>query len=103
MFHTVDASRQPCKHCVMPETDIAAVGIIRPGLLDRLQIHSGIKHDDAFAASIGVSRATLARLKEGDQPSLATAIRIARTFGLGLGEVVEMVAPDPEHAEAVAS
>lgn len=84
----------------MPENKIAAVGIIRPGLLDRLQTHSGIKQDDAFAASIGVSRATLARLKDGEMPSLATAIQIARTFGLGLGEVVEMVeAP----AEAVAS
>lgn len=83
----------------MPENEIAAVGIIRPGLLERLQTHSGIKHDDAFAASIGVSRATLARLKDGEMPSLATAIRIARTFGLGLGEVVAMV----EETAAVAS
>lgn len=61
---------------------------IRPGLLDRLKDNAGIRSDEAFARLIGISRATLVRLKEGDEPSLRTVIGIAHAFGLAMGEVV---------------
>jgi DNA-binding phage protein len=77
---------------------------IRPELLDRLKQISGIRSDDAFARTIGVSRPTLARLKAGEEPSLRTVIGIMQAFGLGFGEVtvpVEVIAD--EVPEAVAS
>ena len=77
---------------------------IRPGLLDRLKTNSGIKSDDAFARMIGISRATLQRLKSGEEPTLRTVVGIAQAFGLALGEVVEIVETQTvEDALAVAS
>ncbi len=67
------------------------VAMIRPGLLERLRAQSGVRSDEAFARLIGVSRPTLQRLKAGDEPTLRSVIGIATTFGLGLGEVVEVV------------
>lgn len=61
---------------------------IRPGLLDRLKDTAGIRSDDAFARLIGISRATLADLKKGNEPSLRSVIGIAQAFGLAMGEVV---------------
>lgn len=69
------------------------VARIRPGLLDRLKAQAGIKSDDAFARLVDTSRATLVNLKNGDQPSLKTTVRIAQAFGLGIGEVIEMIPP----------
>ena len=75
------------------EAESQPVAVIREGLLDRLKMQSGIKSDDAFARLIGVSRATLARYKAGDEVSMRAAVGIAQAFGLGLGEVVEMRQP----------
>jgi transcriptional regulator with XRE-family HTH domain len=70
------------------------VAVIRDGLLDRLRAQSGVKSDEAFARLIGVSRPTLQRLRNGEEPTLRSAVGIAQAFGLGLGEVVEMRAVD---------
>lgn len=72
---------------------------VRAGLLDRLKLQAGIKSDDAFARAIGISRTTLVRLRAGDEPSIRAVVGIAQAFGLGLGEVVEVVEAD----EAVAA
>jgi len=82
----------------MTKTDGSAVKV-RPGLLDRLKDNSGIRSDEAFARVIGVSRATLARLRTGEEPSLRAAVGIAQAFDLALGEVLVVGAP----AEAVAA
>lgn len=71
---------------------------IRPGLLDRLKLNSGIKNDDAFARMIGVSRATLGRLKAGEEPTLRTVVSIAQAFDLALGEVVVIERQGAEEA-----
>lgn len=87
----------------MTQANESAVGQsarIRPGLLDRLKLNSGIKSDEAFARMIGVSRATLGRLKAGEEPNLRSVIGIAQAFGLALGEVVEICAEDAELAVA---
>lgn len=79
---------------------------IRPDLLDRLKSNAGIRSDDAFARTIGITRATLARIKAGDEPSLRTVLGIMQAFGLAFGEVTEPVAAAPEDhrtAEPVAS
>ncbi|MBW9093150.1 helix-turn-helix domain-containing protein [Microbacterium jejuense] len=75
---------------------------IRPNLLERLKDNAGIRTDDAFARTIGISRATLDRLRMGGEPNLRTVIQIAQTFGLGLGEVVVSENAASEHV-AVAS
>lgn len=66
------------------------IAVFRDGLLDRLRIQAGIKSDDAFARLIGVSRATLARYRAGEEVSMRAAVGVAVAFGLGIGEVVEM-------------
>lgn len=68
-----------------------SVAVIRSGLLDRLKAHAGIKSDDAFARLIGVSRASLARYKVGEEVSMRAVVSISQAFGLGLGEVAEIV------------
>ncbi|MGC0364769.1 putative transcriptional regulator [Rhodococcus sp. 27YEA15] len=63
---------------------------MKPGLLDRLKRNAGIRSDEAFAAAIGSSRATLDEVRRGSRsPSMGFAIGVCRAFGLGLGEVVE--------------
>ena len=71
---------------------------IRPELLDRLKQNAGIRSDDAFARTIGITRATLARLKAGEEPSLRTVLGIMGAFGLAFGEVTEPM-PVPEVAD----
>lgn len=70
--------------------------VIRPGLLDRLKANNGIRSDDALARIMGISRATLQRYKNGEEPSLRAIANLADAFGLALGEVV--VRPDPAAA-----
>ncbi len=65
--------------------------MIRPGLLDRLKDASGIRSDDAFARTIGITRQTLSRLRAGDEPNLRTVVGIAQAFDLAFGEVVQVV------------
>ena len=67
------------------------VVVVREGLIDRLKAQAGIKSDDAFARLIGTSRATLVRVKAGEEPSIRVIAGIAQAFGLGLGEVAEMI------------
>lgn len=76
---------------------------IRPELLDRLKQNAGIRSDDAFARTIGITRATLARMKAGEEPSLRTVLGIMQAFGLSFGEVTEPVPASADRAEAVAS
>lgn len=70
--------------------------IIRPGLLDRIKIHNGIRSDDALARLMGVSRATLQRYRNGEEPSLGPIVRLADAFGMALGEIV--VKPEPQES-----
>lgn len=70
---------------------------IRAGLLDRLKKNSGVSDDESFARLIGVSRATLNRVRAGEAPSMAFVAGVVKAFGLGFGEVVVLV------DEAVAS
>lgn len=76
---------------------------VRPGLLDRLKETSGIRSDDAFARTIGISRATLDNAKKGGEPSLRTVLGIAQAFGLAMGEVVVVVDAEIAEAQPVAS
>lgn len=73
---------------------------IRPGLLDRLKANSHIADDEAFARAIGVSRATLSRVKAGESPSIAFIAGVANAFGLGLGEVAVIASDEPTTGDA---
>ncbi len=62
--------------------------VIREGLLDRLKTYSGLKTDESLAGAIGVSGATLSKLKHGAEPTAATVAGIYTAFGLTPGEVL---------------
>lgn len=65
---------------------------IRSGLLDRLKTNAGIASDEAFARLIGVSRATLVRVRDqGEAPSAVFIAGTSLAFGLGPGEVAVVV------------
>lgn len=73
--------------------------VFRPGLLDRIKTNNGINSDEALARLMGISRATLQRYKNGEEPSLRAIANLADAFGLALGEIV--VKPEPAEHEAV--
>ncbi|WP_100813916.1 helix-turn-helix domain-containing protein [Microbacterium lacus] len=80
-----------------------ATAALRDGLLDRLKTNSGITSDEAFARTIGISRATLNRVQAGEEPSIRVIVGIAHAFGLGLGEVAVAIEDDEsENASAAA-
>jgi transcriptional regulator with XRE-family HTH domain len=61
---------------------------IRPGLLEELREEANITSDAALADRIGVGRATLARVKSGEQdPSTAFITAICVAFGRSLADV----------------
>lgn len=64
---------------------------IKAGLLDRLRKFSGITSDEAQARLLGVSRATIDRIKNGEQPSAKFMAALCSTYGLGLGEAFEII------------
>lgn len=72
---------------------------IKPGLLERLRNFSGITSDDAQARMLGVDRATINRVKNGEQPSAKFMAALCSSYGLGLGEAFEIY----EVAEEVAA
>lgn len=63
---------------------------IKPGLLERLRTFSGITSDDAQARMLGVDRATINRVKNGEQPSAKFMAALCSSYGLGLGEAFEI-------------
>lgn len=73
---------------------------IRAGLLERLRTLSGINSDDAQARMLGVDRATINRIKNGDQPSAKFMAALCSSYGLGLGEAFEIY---ESHDEVVAA
>lgn len=63
---------------------------IREGLIERLRKVTGLNSDDAIARLLDVSRATIDRIKNGEQPSGKFMAALCTTFGLGLGEAFEI-------------
>lgn len=70
---------------------MAATVRIRRGLLAKLREARGIPTIEHQARLIGVNRTTLQRLENGDAPSGQVMASICAAFGLGLGEVFEVV------------
>lgn len=64
---------------------------IREGLLKRLRVAGGIQSDEAHARMLGVSRTTIHRIENGEQPSAGFMAALCSTYGLGLGEAFEIV------------
>ncbi|KUM31614.1 hypothetical protein AQ436_00290 [Arthrobacter sp. EpRS66] len=73
---------------------------IREGLIERLRKVTGLNSDDAIARLLDVSRASIDRIKNGEQPSGKFMAALCTTFGLGLGEAFEIydVAEEAEAA-----
>lgn len=67
---------------------------IKEGLVQRLRESRGIKSEDAFARLVGCDRMTLRRVIAGAQPSGGFMASFCATFGMGLGEVFDVVEDD---------
>ncbi len=66
---------------------------IRPGLLERLRSIGGIPSEEAQARMIGVDRTTLRRIDKGAPPSSAFIAQMVVTYGMGIGEMFEVIRP----------
>jgi len=64
---------------------------IRRGLLKRLRDITGINSDEAQARMLDVSRSSIYRIENGEQPSAAFMAAVCTTYGIGLGEAFEIV------------
>lgn len=64
---------------------------IKDGLVARLRESRGITSEDAFARFVGCDRMTLRRVMGGTQPSGGFMASFCTAFGMGLGEVFDIV------------
>lgn len=64
---------------------------IKEGLLERLRKVNDIASEDAQARMIGVDRTTLRRIDNGASPSSAFIAAMVVTYGMGIGEMFEVV------------
>lgn len=69
---------------------------IRPNLLETLRETRKIPTEEAQARMIGVDRTTLRRVDAGASPSSTFMAGVCYAFGLGIGEVFEIVPPEEE-------
>lgn len=74
---------------------MAATIQIKPGLVDRLRESRGINSDEAFARLVRTDRGTLRRINAGAQPSGAFMASFCEAFGMGLGEVFDIIPSTP--------
>lgn len=66
--------------------------LLRPGIARRVRELHRIPTEIEQAAMLGVDRTTLRRVDQGPQPSGYFMAQFCTVFGLGLGEVFEIVA-----------
>lgn len=78
---------------------MAARLLLRDGVLRRLRVARGIPSDEVLARMIGVDRGTLRRVEGGAQPSGTFVAEACVAFGMGIGELFEVV-QDVERAAA---
>ncbi len=64
---------------------------LRQGIIDRLRESRGIPSEEVMARMIGVDRGTLRRVVNGAQPSGTFVANASVAFGMGIGELFEVV------------
>lgn len=64
---------------------------VRAGLLERQRELAYNQSLEAQARAIGISRTTLWKLMQGEQPAMHVAAAICDTYGFVPGEVLEVV------------
>lgn len=64
---------------------------LRPGIIRRLKESRGIPSDEIVARMMGVDRGTLRRVEAGAQPSGTFVANAVVAFGMGIGELFEVV------------
>lgn len=74
-----------------------AVLKLRGNVLERIKEARSIPSYDVLARMIGVDRATLQRVRTGQEPSSKFVAGAALAFGMGIGELFEPV--EDEKAE----
>lgn len=64
---------------------------LRPNIIARLRETRGITSEEVMARMIGVDRGTLRRVESGAQPSGTFVAGACVAFGMGPGELFEVV------------
>ncbi|MDJ1371783.1 transcriptional regulator [Gulosibacter molinativorax] len=67
---------------------------LRVGVIDRVKELRSIPSDAVMARMIGVDRATLNRVRNGQEPTGRFVAGAVDAFGMGIGELFEVVASD---------
>lgn len=57
---------------------------IRPEVIDRAREQLGLDSDEKLGAALGVTGGTISRIRRGETPSFATAIRLLNAAGAPL-------------------
>lgn len=76
--------------------------VLRDGVLKRLRETRSIPSDEVLARMIGVDRGTLRRVECGAQPSGTFVANTVAAFGLGIGELFEVVVDSKADLKAAA-
>lgn len=73
---------------------------LRAGIFPRLKESRGIPSDEVLARMIDCDRGTLRRVQAGAQPSGTFVAGACVAFGLGIGELFEVVVEAPRRRAA---
>ncbi len=65
--------------------------VVRPGFLKRQRELTRLNSIDDQAKLLGVSRASIYRIENGDAPGNAFMAAVCRVYNVGLGEAFEVV------------
>lgn len=66
---------------------------LRPEVLDRVRERHGLTSDEQVAHLIGVSAGTVHRIRRGETPSFATAIKLLNEAGMTLAGIQKIKTP----------
>lgn len=66
---------------------------LRPEVIDRARERLGVTSDEKLAAELKVTAGTISRIRRGESPSFATAIRLLEAAGSPVSGVVRYEQP----------
>lgn len=68
---------------------------VRPEVIDRARERLDVSSDERLAARLGITAATIGRVRRGEQPSLPVAVNLLRAAAVSMTAGLEPVPPAP--------
>ncbi|APT90478.1 hypothetical protein CSPHI_04850 [Corynebacterium sphenisci DSM 44792] len=68
---------------------------VRPEVVDRARERLDVSSDERLAARLGVTAATISRIRRGEQPSLPVAVDLLHAAAVSMTAGLEPVPPTP--------